>query len=292
MFKVGIIGVGFVGTAVSTGLETVLGEDVEIREHDKFKDTESLESVVENSEIIFICLPTPMNEDGSCDTSIVEDGVRNVVACANKKKTIVLKSTVLPGTTQKLADLYPNHVLVFNPEFLTERNFINDFVNQDRIVLGFAYGKGGATSVRLIDLYHQFIKKQPGAKGILKTCPSGVAEMLKYVSNCFLATKVAVFNEFKEICDAEKIDYDLLLDLLKEDSRIGKTHMEVPGPDGKCGFGGSCFPKDLNALIAFARVRGIEPIVLDSVWSKNLLVREDYDWEKLAQVNGDYKKNG
>ncbi len=286
MHRVGVVGVGFVGTAVSTGLEAVLGDDVEIREYDKFKDTESLESVVENSDIIFICLPTPMNDDGSCNTSIVEDGVRNVVACANKRKVIVLKSTVPPGTTQRLQDLYPKHALVFNPEFLTERNFIDDFIRQDRIILGY----DPAHNIdRVLELYRSFIRKQKKSGNIyLET--SGVAEMLKYVSNCYLSTKVALFNEFKEICDAVKIPYDKVIELLNWDVRVGKTHMKVPGPDGRRGFGGSCFPKDINALIAFARENEVDPMILDTVWTKNLLIREEQEWNNLAQVNGDYKK--
>lgn len=294
MHKVGIVGVGFVGTAVSTGLERVLGESIDIREYDKYKDTESLESVVENSNIIFICLPTPMNEDGSCDTSIVEDGVRNVVACANARKTIVVKSTVLPGTTRKLQALYPKHTLVFNPEFLTERNFINDFINQDRIILGFGSQESDYKSERNLDplvrLYGDFVRNQPNNKGVIHICYSPLAEMVKYASNCFLATKVIFFNELKDICDKCDVDYPDVAKLLVLDERIGSTHMQVPGPDGKRGFGGSCFPKDINALISFAKDNDVDPMLLDTVWSKNLLIREEYEWEKLSQVNGEYSK--
>ncbi len=287
MHRVGVVGVGFVGTAVSTGLETVLGDLVEIREYDKFKDTESLENVVENSDIIFVCLPTPMNDDGGCNTSIVEDGVRNIVACAPRSKNIVLKSTVPPGTTNRLQKLYPNHGFIFNPEFLTEKNFIEDFLNQDRIVLG--YGGDWWHKTRVEKLYEDFINNQ-SSKATIVGCKSEVAEMMKYVSNCYLATKVTLFNELDEICKAADIDLAQVVKVLDYDKRIGKTHMKVPGPDGKHGFGGSCFPKDINALIAFAREKGVDPMVLDTVWTKNLLVREEQEWTKLAQVNGEYKK--
>ena len=114
--------------------------------------------------------------------------------------------------------------------------------------------------------------------------------MLKYMTNSFLATKVIFFNEMKEICNAANIKYDDVVGLMKLDGRIGKTHMVVPN-EGKHGFGGSCFVKDLNALSAFAKEMDLDPMILDSIWTKNLLVREEYEWEQLAQVTGAYKKN-
>lgn len=135
-FKVGVIGTGFVGTAVSTGLENRLKSRVEVREYDKFKDTESLDSVVENSTILFLCLPTPMNEDGSCNTGIIEEVVKEISLISKRKKLIVMKSTVPPGTTDALQEKYPQFDFCFNPEFLTQANFIEDFLNQDRIILG------------------------------------------------------------------------------------------------------------------------------------------------------------
>jgi nucleotide sugar dehydrogenase len=287
--KVGVVGVGFVGTAVSTGLEAVLGEDIEIREYDKFKDSESLDSVVNNSDIVFICLPTPMNEDGSCNTSIVEDGVADVALVARKSKIIVVKSTVPPGTTYNLAKAHPKHNFVFNPEFLREKFFIEDFINQDRIILGYGSKASGSKFAALSNMYVAFAKKQTTPATIV-WCNSTEAEMLKYVTNCFLATKVAFFNEIYAICDGIGADYQEVVRMLKYDKRIGNTHMAVPGPDGKHGFGGSCFPKDLNALMAFADKFGFDTTVMESVWAKNLLVREECEWEDLAQVNGKYEK--
>ena len=112
--------------------------------------------------------------------------------------------------------------------------------------------------------------------------------VVKTATNTFLATKVIFFNELKEICDAGNINFDNIQRLLNHDPRIGRNHRIVPGPDKKLGFGGSCFPKDINALISFARDFDVEPLLLDSVWSKNLMIRENYEWEELAQVTGDY----
>lgn len=288
MHKVGIIGLGFVGTAVETGLQALV-KNIEIRAHDKYKPSESLEEVVENSDILFICLPTPMNEDGSCNISIIEKEIKNIRKLTKKPKIIVIKSTVPPGTTLKLQEDDKKNFYVFNPEFLTEKNFINDFLEQDRIILGHDLGDETDLS-KLFALYREFIKNQKNPGKIIVSY-SDEAEMLKYMTNCFLATKVIFFNEMKEICQAGSVNYESVLGLLALDKRVGNTHVKVPGPDGKHGFGGSCFPKDLNALIAYARDRNVDPMLLDAVWSKNLLVREEYEWENLAQVNGQYKKD-
>ena len=283
--KVGIVGCGFVGTAVSTGLQVV----AEIREHDKYKDTESLHSVVTNSDFIFLCLPTPMNEDGSCDTSIIEDVAGKITDIADKRKIIVIKSTVPPWTTENLSTLYPDHSWFFNPEFLTEARFIEDFLEQDRIFLGYCENSSENDIHNLYMLYFDFTNLVQKDMANIIEIPSHEAEMLKNMTNTFLSTKVTFFNEMKEICNGLEIDFDHVRKELLRDKRIGQTHTAVPGPDGKHGFGGSCFPKDLNAIIAHSRdFGGIDPILLDTVWTKNLMIREEHEWEDLAQVTGEY----
>ena len=110
---------------------------------------------------------------------------------------------------------------------------------------------------------------------------SGYAEMVKYFANTFLATKVSFANEMKIICEKLEIDYDKVVEYAIYDNRLGKSHWAVPGPDGKPGFGGSCFPKDINALINKAKELGVETDVLNSVWKTNLKVRPERDWEQL-----------
>ena len=161
---------------------------------------------------------------------------------------------------------------MFNPEFLTEANYIDDFKNQNRIIIG---GPRPATTI-VKNLYRKAFQRTP----IVKT-GSDTAEMVKYFTNCFLALKVSFANEIKQICDSQKIDFDKVLEYSLYDQRIGNTHLSVPGPDGKDGFGGSCFPKDLNALIHFAVDNEIEPIMLSAIWNKNLEVRPEKDWEML-----------
>lgn len=294
MHKVGIIGLGFVGTAVETGLQSV----ADIKIYDKYKPSDSLEDVVNGSDILFVCLPTPMDQNtGMCDTSIIEQEVDNIVKVAKTKKTIVIKSTVPPGTTQKLNLKYKRkHIFVFNPEFLREKTFIQDFLDQDRIILGYEssyptdIGNFDVFIHKLDKLYADFTKTQKKSAQIVK-CPSAIAEMAKYIGNCFLATKVMFFNEMQEICKAANIDYNAAASLACMDNRIGWSHTKVPGDKGLYGFGGSCFPKDMNALIYFAKQHDIDPMIIESVWTKNLLIRQEYDWEKLAQVTGEYDKD-
>ena len=277
---------GWVGTAVESGFQPI----AEIRCHDKYRDTESLNSVVNNSDILFLALPTPMAEDGSCDISIVEEVSAKIDKVAKKRKTIVIKSTVPPGTTKMLSEKYKKHAWAFNPEFLTQANFINDFLEQDRIILGTTELCDMEDVIKVINLYKDFITKQKVPASLYEV-KSEVAEMLKYATNSFLATKVIFFNEIYEICKASNIDFNEVTGMMMIDKRIGKTHLAVPGHDGQLGFGGKCFPVNISVFISYAKNLGVDPLVLESVWTKNLLVRDEHDWEKISGVTGIYKKN-
>jgi UDPglucose 6-dehydrogenase len=284
MHKVGIIGLGFVGTAVETGLQSV----AEIRSYDKFKDTENLDSVVNNSDIIFVCVPTPMEDSGHCDTSIVEEVCYDISRVAKERKAIVIKSTVPPGTTQMIYDyLGGSHSIMFNPEFLTERNFIQDFMEQDRIFIGSARGCESRDVALVLSLYEAFAKTQEKPAFIGELASAEASELLKYATNSFLATKVMFFNEIYDICKALEVDFEEVRQTMLMDSRIGKTHTNVPGFDGQRGFGGKCFPKDISALIALARDYDIEPMLIDTAWSSNLIIREDYDWQDIKGATTD-----
>ena len=266
---IGIIGQGFVGTAVREGLDNFYN----IETYDKFKDStcSSLEELVECCDFIFLCLPTPMKKTGQCDLSIVKEAVF-AIDSMNKEKILVIKSTVPPGTTESLNKECQNINVVFNPEFLTEANYLEDFKNQNRIIVG---GKR-PYSTKVSNLFKKAFPKTP----IVKT-GSTTAEMVKYFTNCFLATKVSFANEIKQYCDKLQIDYDKVIEYVLYDDRIGKTHLSVPGPDGRLGFGGSCFPKDINALIHELENNQISAKVLKSAWNKNLEVRPEKDWEDL-----------
>ncbi len=271
-FKIGIIGQGFVGTAIRTGLRN----HYNIETYDKYKrelsTCHALEELCDKSDIIFVCLPTPMLSAGACDLRIIHGVFNELERVASSDHVIVLKSTVPPGTTKKLNLKHKNLKIVFSPEFLTEANYIEDFKNQSRIIVGGS--RPGSSRVK------NMFRKVFRDASIIKTS-SDIAEMIKYTSNCFLATKVSFANEIKQICDNCDIDYDKVLEYALYDKRLGATHWSAPGPDGKLGFGGSCFPKDINALITFAKEVDVSPTVLESVWEKNLEVRPEKDWELL-----------
>ena len=273
--NIGIVGQGYVGTAI----KEVFSKHYEVDTYDLDKDkcsVDYLEDLVELTNIIFICVPTPMKKDGSCDTSIVEAVVKDIndmVVSRNVSDRIVaIKSTIPPGTTNRLNKECKNISVIFNPEFLTEANSTEDFKNQNRIIVG---GSRPATT-KLRQVYSLVFPNTP----IIKT-GSKTAEMVKYFTNSFGATKVSFANEMKMICDEINIDYDKVVEYAIYDKRISNSWLAVPGPDGKLGFGGSCFPKDINALVKMCEEYDFHPNVLSGAIETNLDVRPEEDWKEL-----------
>ena len=183
--QIGIVGQGYVGKAIKSGFKLY---DKDIKYYDKFHESKSnvgsIGDLAEACNIFFICVPTPMCKDGSCDTSIVEKVICDIDKYKSKslnKNIAIIKSTIPPGTTEKISNKINNIDIIFNPEFLTEKNFIEDFKNQDKIILG-----GNEDSVNIISSMYSSVFSD--AK-IIKT-DSKTAEMVKYFINTFLATKV------------------------------------------------------------------------------------------------------
>ncbi len=268
--KIGIIGNGFVGSAILHGFILHV-EDILIYDKDPKRSTHSMQDIANNSNVIFICVPTPMFESGECDLSIVEKVVKEL-SCYSEiyNKVIVVKSTVVPGTLEGLASKYPEMNFVFNPEFLTERKARLDFINTSRIVLG-------SNKTRACDVVENLYRERFPYTKIIKT-DFGTAQLIKYMANCFFATKVSFMNEMRQICDAIDGNWDSAVDGFISDGRIGNSHIDVPGHDGDFGFGGKCFPKDLNAMIKKAEKLGIKPSVMKGAWEKNAEVRTNLDW--------------
>lgn len=237
------------------------------------------------SNVYFVCVPTPMREDGSADLSIVESVLEDL-AFVPGERIAVIKSTVPPGSTESWNKRYNEKGLyvIFNPEFLTEANALDDMRNQNRIILG-----GPRPHINVVkNVFQTAFPSVP----IIKTS-STTAEMVKYVTNIHLAVKVSLANEFYQICQAldkndSNIDYDKVIEYALHDDRLGRSHWKVPGPmpsddTGELvfGFGGSCFVKDINALMSQAKSLGVDPKVMRGAWEKNLEVRPGRDWEKL-----------
>ena len=265
---IGIIGQGFVGNAVYQKFKKYYS--INTYDLDSSKCNSSEQETLDNK-IVFVCLPTPMDEVGRCNTSIVEGAVKRCFEFG-KTKIVVIKSTVSPGTTEKLNKKYPSLQIVFNPEFLTERNAVKDYENQNRIILG---GPRPATT----ELKQIFSKAFPKAH-IIKT-DSTHAEMVKYLTNTFLSLKVSFANEIYQICNELGIDYDKVVEYATLDGRLGTSHWGVPGHDGDFGFGGHCFPKDLSALIHLTRELGTISNVLEATQETNDQVRQNRDWEQM-----------
>tara|TARA_R110000772_G_scaffold267075_1_gene390394 strand:+ start:165 stop:995 length:831 start_codon:yes stop_codon:yes gene_type:complete len=266
--KIGIVGQGFVGTAVNEGLKQHF--HIETYDIAKTSTCKSLADLSEKSDVVFVCLPTPMKKDGSCHIDIVESTLLGLDVI-NECKTVVVKSTIPPGTTEKWNSLFTNIQVVFNPEFLTEANSVEDFKNQNRIIIG---GPRPATT-KVKRIFAKAFPKVP----IIKT-GSTTAEMVKYFLNCFLATKVSFANEMYQICEGLDIDYDKVTEYAIYDERLGRSHLNVPGPDGDYGYGGHCFPKDVKALINVAHNLDVSSTMLNATDSKNNDVRKNRDWEK------------
>jgi UDPglucose 6-dehydrogenase len=267
---IGIIGQGFVGNAVYQKFK----HHFDILTYDKYNvdHNSTLENLIDNSKYIFVCLPTPMNTDGSCNTDIIESVLDQITSHTDQERVIIIKSTVICGTTKRLSEKYPTLHFVFNPEFLTERNAVEDYNKQDRIILG---GDRPYTT----ELKQIFSKVFPNAH-IIKT-DSTHAEMVKYLTNTFLSVKVSFANEIYELCNALDIDYDKVVEYATLDPRLGHSHWSVPGPDGDLGFGGHCFPKDLVALIDLAENLNVIDNVLSAAEQTNTQVRTNRDWEQM-----------
>lgn len=280
MYKLGIIGRGFVGSAVAQGFSQGVGYNAEIRIYDKepLKSNDSLEDVVKLSEIIFISVPTPSNKDGSINLDILEECLEEINEIANKTNSFdniyLIRSTVTPGTTRNFQERFSNLRFVFNPEFLTERSANFDFISQTRFVLG-----GDQENVKKISSLYR--DRFGSTVSIIETDYES-AELIKYVCNTFFATKVSFLNEMKLLSESVNANWQDVMEGFLRDGRVGNSHSQVPGPDGKLGFGGSCFPKDIQALINFGSERNINLSVLKGAWETNKLVRPEKDWESLV----------
>ena len=243
------------------------------------RQTHSLEETVNKSDFIFLSVPTPANEDGSINIDIITSALEDINEVHDgKDNAILIRSTVIPGTTWALQTKYPNLNILFNPEFLTERSANFDFINQSRFIVG---NSGKQLNQMKSEGFVELIKDRFGDCVAVMETSYETAELIKYMNNCFFATKVSFMNEMYQI--AEKIDanWDEAVSGFVSDGRIGHSHLGVPGHDGKFGFGGSCFPKDIQAMIDFAETFGINPSVLKGAWEKNLEVRPEQDWKDL-----------
>ncbi len=241
----------------------------------------TLEELDKECDLLFFCLPTPLHHDGSCYTKILEDTISR---CNNPFK--IIRSTIPVGFAAK-------HGCYFMPEFLTEANWENDFrstkewvvgipMNSRATIMSSMTSESANTSVMVVsELRHDEFKKRITKlikrsyknsaidSSTITFCDTNEAEMLKLMKNCFLSAKVSLMNEFYDFCDATHTDYKTVTDLAKKDQRMGTSHFQVPGPDGRRGFGGTCFPKDTHSLYCQMKAHDVHPHVYPAILARN-----------------------
>lgn len=264
--NIGIIGFGFLGRALAHGF--VLHANLKV--YDKYQNEfDTLEETVNESDYIFVGVPTPMRDDGSQDLTNIEDAVYNVDRVAKTPKLIILRSTIIPGTTRMIAAKYPDHEFVFFPEFLTERTSKLDFINCARLI----FGGGLRQTLKVEELFRGRFPHTP----IYHTTWEA-AETAKYMANCFFAIKVSFLNEMYDIAERIGVKYEILRDMWLADFRIGNSHSDVPGHDGERGYGGKCFPKDVKAFVAWAERNGVTADMCKAADCVNERIRKKKDW--------------
>jgi UDPglucose 6-dehydrogenase len=224
----------------------------------------TLEEVDRECDILFFCLPTPLHHDGSCYTQILED---TLARCSNPYK--VIRSTIPVGFAA-------DHRCYFMPEFLTEANWEDDFRSTKEWIIGIPPALTPAEKsinvefkARIQTLIKRSHKNRSIDSQVVVFCDTNEAEMLKLMKNCFLSAKVGLMNEFYDFCRATNTDYNTVTRLAKQDARMGTSHFQVPGPDGRRGFGGTCFPKDTHSLYCQMNAHGVAPQIYPAILTRN-----------------------
>lgn len=255
--KIGIVGLGFVGSAILSSLE---GYNLVLVDKDPAKGKNSFNDLMDCAGV-FVCVPSPTADDGSCDTSILENVLTQL---KDYKGVIISKVTAPPSVYERLNKEYPN--LVHVPEFLTAANATLDYLKGSFAFIGGSVSAYRNEAERIVSL------SQGNLQNIIH-CSIGEASLAKYAINSFLATKVVFMNELYTLANSQNLDYNKIAKMMTLDKRIGSSHMHVPGPDGALGFGGMCFPKDTSALLKVADNLNVPMNVLDSAVKKNTLLR-------------------
>lgn len=256
--RVGIVGLGFVGEAIKHSLE--LSCDLVLVDIDTGKGPNTYQDLL-TCEGIFVCVPTPLGDNGTCDTTILEDVLLKLKEFSG---VIISKCTAPPLVYRELNKQYPN--LVHSPEFLTAANAIRDYQNATSLILG---GRVKA----YLDQAEKISKWGQNRISSVLHCTIEEASLTKYTINSFLATKVVFMNEVSKLAEAIGVDYNKLTKLISQDERISASHMKVPGHDGLRGFGGHCLPKDTEAMLTFSKDAGVNMEVLSAALKKNILFR-------------------
>lgn len=278
---IGVVGHGYVGQAV----EAFFADHCTVIVHDKAKpELQSITEIVQKSELIFICVPTPMKNDGSCYTGIIEEvlaSIAHIADCVGRNRdsfVCLIKSTIPACFTEQMQNKFLPMRILFSPEFLTEKSSIADFKKTNRIIFGGEHADALVASKYFSSVQPDRVEND---RLVLLQCDPTVAEMVKLYTNGMLMTKVLFSNEMYQLCQKLGVDYEEVRSIAVLDPRIGASHTTVPGHDGQLGAGGHCFPKDINSLRAICREWNVSEKIFSAVIERNLELRQDKDWEKM-----------
>ena len=270
--KLGIIGLGFVGGAM---YKSFVNNELNVIGYDKYKNggIGNFASML-SCDVLFLCLPTPYsNTKKSYDLSAI-NSICSDLYSSGYNGLVVLKSTVEPGTTQKMVNKYQLS-MIHNPEFLTARTAYEDFHNQKHIVLGKSKYVNETIFHNLVEMY------ETNYSDNITITDSTSSESMKILCNSFYATKIIFFNEVYSLCQKLGVDYENVRDLMLKNNWINPMHTNIPGPDGSLGFGGACFPKDTRALKSFLKKYNLPHQLIQSVIEEN----DEYRSKKTSRVN-------
>jgi len=280
---VGVWGCGVVGSNTANLFERLADARVNVLKYDKYKEGtwDSPDHLIDNSDFIFVCLPTPMKSTGEIDLSYIDCCLCEIADRLPKRnhKIIIIRSTSVSGSSDKFADKYSSLNITFVPEFLTEKDPWQDTVHATRVVIG---ATDPVTFFTIKSLFYLAYGDQVDYIHMTRS----EAEMYKYVCNTLLAMSVMAANEIFFICTFLGINYQKIQENLRYDHRISKF-TQVPGSDGDFGIGGKCFPKDIAALAHLAQENGYEPKLLNEAISMNLRIRKKKDWLEIPGAVSD-----
>lgn len=241
--KLAIVGFGFVGSAVNQGFTKNIEKFILDPKH--FADKTYQDLIAFEPDASFVCVPTPQKQSGECDSGILLEVIGELHKIKNH--LVIVKSTAPAYVFQEIQKQYSSIKLVYNPEFLTEKNAFHDFCNPKMHIFGGASSDTNKTEMMYKN--HSICQSCPVFKVDIIT-----ASMLKYCINSFLASKVIFMNEMYSLLQKAGVSsWENFTDIIATDPRIGKSHLKVPGYNNERGYGGSCFPKDTKAIAWYAR---------------------------------------
>jgi UDPglucose 6-dehydrogenase len=259
--KIGVVGLGYVGSAVAASYP----KDIILVNDPKYpKISTDIETIKHQCSAIFVCVPTPSDSKGQCDVSILESVLENL----NGFKGIVICKSTAPPLVYKQLETQSKLKLAHVPEFLTQARAEFDYVNPHKIVVGCKKKLRKKISVVLSASAINFESVD------VEYCSIEEASFFKYMANTALAIKVVINNEFYDVAQAMGLEWRNIVEIAKTDHRLGSTHWSVPGPDGNRGFGGACFPKDTAAFRNVASNFKVDVSVLNAAIKKNKSLRK------------------